>query len=473
MRARLSTLFQLLLLSLPLAAACGGEVEPSSQPSTGAAGQSGQGGSGGQQGGSGGQQGGSAGQPIGDFQPLSCLQPGIAAQLNLDSIEVFSATIQQFGEPSEPTWVSVFLDGNPCSTAKDKAACLAQIEADKKVTTSSSLRSSANFGNVSSTEREILVLTRGDLIRIITAMDPLVKLLSTVDSTQKLGLLVRYMYPNGCKFIFRETQEGYEVWAQDRLVSDCPITYKNQLYSIDKNGASVLLKEEDAGGSSGGCAGRRPEGLAPCRAVASSELGAFFAQIAYLEAASVEAFKRLARELMQLQAPADLAIDCLHAATDEVRHAAQIGELAERFGGTVAEPELTPAAPRSMLALALENAVEGCVRETYGALEASFQAEHAIDPEVRAVMSGIARDETAHAALSWRIHAWLEDQLPVEDWRKVEGAMGEAIGHLREELGAPRGGALCAVAGLPDGETAVALLDGLYAHLWHQERMVA
>ncbi len=319
----------------------------------------------------------------------------------------------------------------------------------------------------------MLVLTGGDEIQVIASLDPLTKKLLPVDSKEKLGLFVRYKYPNGCDFTARETTGGYEVWARNRLVSDCPVTYNNQLYSIGKDGITSLLKEEKAGESSGVCAGRRPEGLPPCRAVASSELGAFFAQIAYLEAASVEAFDRLARELMQLQAPADLAIDCLHAATDEVRHAAQIGELAERFGGTVAEPELTPAAPRSMLALALENAVEGCVRETYGALEASFQAEHAIDPEVRAVMSGIARDETAHAALSWRIHAWLEDQLPVEDWRKVEGAMREAIGHLREELGAPRGGALCAVAGLPDGETAVALLDGLHAHLWHQERMVA
>jgi len=58
-----------------------------------------------------------------------------------------------------------------------------------------------------------------------------------------------------------------------------------------------------------------------------------------------------------------------------------------------------------------EIAVEGCVRETFGALEATFQAKNANDPQIRRVMRRIAEDETRHAALAWRVAAWIEPRL--------------------------------------------------------------
>src|SRR5262249_1654863 len=55
--------------------------------------------------------------------------------------------------------------------------------------------------------------------------------------------------------------------------------------------------------------------------------------------------------------------------------------------------------------------VGGCVRETYGAPVARFQAEHAQDPAVAHLMAGIARDEARHAALSWAVARWAETRL--------------------------------------------------------------
>ena len=57
-------------------------------------------------------------------------------------------------------------------------------------------------------------------------------------------------------------------------------------------------------------------------------------------------------------------------------------------------------APRRPVEIARENAEEGCVRETFGALLAAHQAAYACDPEVREVMTRIAGDELRHAALA-------------------------------------------------------------------------
>ena len=53
--------------------------------------------------------------------------------------------------------------------------------------------------------------------------------------------------------------------------------------------------------------------------------------------------------------------------------------------------------------IALENATEGCVRETYGALVAHRQANIATDRSIRCMMQTIATDETNHAGLAWDV----------------------------------------------------------------------
>src|SRR5581483_8821062 len=93
--------------------------------------------------------------------------------------------------------------------------------------------------------------------------------------------------------------------------------------------STVRIKDGDPN-----CAiGRRPEGLARAKSHGVG-VGAFFADAARLEAASVVAFERLAEELRARGAPDDLVRDVLRAARDEVRHARSTKRMAERFGAT-------------------------------------------------------------------------------------------------------------------------------------------
>jgi hypothetical protein len=53
-----------------------------------------------------------------------------------------------------------------------------------------------------------------------------------------------------------------------------------------------------------------------------------------------------------------------------------------------------------------DDAVEGCAKETFGALVATWQGERASDRRVRRTMARIAIDEIRHAALAWEILRW-------------------------------------------------------------------
>ncbi|MFO0630768.1 MAG: hypothetical protein U0325_34790 [Polyangiales bacterium] len=153
--------------------------------------------------------------------------------------------------------------------------------------------------------------------------------------------------------------------------------------------------------------GRRPEGfVAVGHAHGASLVGRFFARVAALESGAVTAFARIADGLVAHGAPEPLVRDALAAADDEVRHTAQMGALARRFGAEPDEAPVPEAEPASLEAMALENAVEGCVRETFGALVATWQARASNDPAVARELAAVADDETRHAELSWRLADW-------------------------------------------------------------------
>jgi len=184
------------------------------------------------------------------------------------------------------------------------------------------------------------------------------------------------------------------------------------------------------------CAGgRRTEGI-PARAKDEPEddVGRALAHLAALESASIPAFSRLRRELHALGAPRSLLREASRARRDEVRHARAVGALARRHGARLPNQKDAPSEARSIETIALENAVEGCVRETYGALVAVFQGKNARDPEVRGVMRRVAQDEARHAALAWKTHRWLLPRLSTEARLRVEAAMLEATRELRESL---------------------------------------
>jgi len=153
--------------------------------------------------------------------------------------------------------------------------------------------------------------------------------------------------------------------------------------------------------------GRRPEGFA-IGDVEPATIAELLDNMATLEAASIDAFERLARELEYHGAPAELIARALAARDDEVRHTQTIDALARTHGGRGAQrPTNTSLDVRPLTEIALENAVEGCVHETWGALVATFQAERAATPELRSLFGAIAADERAHAALAHDIHRWL------------------------------------------------------------------
>jgi hypothetical protein len=195
-------------------------------------------------------------------------------------------------------------------------------------------------------------------------------------------------------------------------------------------------------------------------------LGDFLAQVAHLEAASVHAFERLARELFAHGAPQALVRDALRAAGDEVRHAQVMGELARLHGGELASVEVAKLPTRSLEEVALENATEGCVRETFGALVGAYQAEYAESPALRAAMRTIADDEARHAALSHRVHAWALAELPADAGERVHAAQQAAVAALLDEQGAGAEEGLARSAGLPPADVVRAFVAGLERELW-------
>lgn len=213
--------------------------------------------------------------------------------------------------------------------------------------------------------------------------------------------------------------------------------------------------------------GRRPAGLAiPRGRRSASALGDYFAAAAHLEAASVHAFERLAGELEAHRLPRVLARAARRSARDEVRHARVTTRLARRFGGEPPAVRVAARRTRTLTAIALENAIEGCVRETFGALLASWQARSAQDPEVRRAMTRIAADETRHAALAWAVARAVEARLDAAARKKVASARARAIAKLRRDVAAGFSGKVACAAGLPGPERTSQMLDALAASVW-------
>lgn len=161
-------------------------------------------------------------------------------------------------------------------------------------------------------------------------------------------------------------------------------------------------------------------------------------RIAELEAASVHAFYMLADELGAFGAPTALVRAALRSARDEVRHARMMGRLA----GTAPRVAAPPRRVRSLVEVAVENAREGCVRETFGAAVARLESVTAGSPRLRNVMASIYPDEERHAELAFAVDAWARPKLTREERRLVNDAKQSA----REELRAEVAGSLALLA---------------------------
>jgi len=235
--------------------------------------------------------------------------------------------------------------------------------------------------------------------------------------------------------------------------------------------------------------GRRPRGLemppetprATPRSLgsagAASALGAYWASVAHLEAASVVAFRILGAELTALGAPSSLVRAAARSMREEASHARVTRRLARLHGAVAPRVRMRrrdrhrdrggPGDRRSLEALAAENAVEGCVRETYGALVATWQAAHARDPEIAKAMDRIAKDETRHAALAWAIARWAEARLDRKARARVAARARAAVADLAKEIGAGKTPAvLLTLAGMPPEAARRTMVEELARDLW-------
>lgn len=179
------------------------------------------------------------------------------------------------------------------------------------------------------------------------------------------------------------------------------------------------------------CEGRRPLGFDDV-SLALHELGLSeqLDACARLEAYSVRAFDQLASWLEAARAPASLVQRAKAAASDEARHVDLLVALGAKQPEIGPESDVTPTP--SLFELALDNATEGCVAETWAALLAHRRADHAETAPVREAYAVIARDETRHAQLAWDLHRWYVAALFTEEAHAVHRARAASLVALPE-----------------------------------------
>lgn len=182
----------------------------------------------------------------------------------------------------------------------------------------------------------------------------------------------------------------------------------------------------------GFCTGRRPQGHHEVDPIVGST-GRWLAIHAHLERASVRAFRELADWLVSRGAPNELVARCRAAADDEVVHADLMTALAADEGTAV--PACEADAPADdPFAVALHNAVEGCVHEAFAAIVARAQGHRAERAQLREVFGRIADDELAHGQLAWDLHVWLMGTLSPAQQREVERAQANALARLPQVI---------------------------------------
>ncbi len=409
---------------------------------------------------------------LGTFDETVCVNDGLSG-LKPAEADYVALRGQSLNEVPEPiSLVAEF--GKPCTKAADAAACEAALGA---LAISPALLTEPGFDIGYSYD---VVFTTGNTVGKVATRAELLTVLGEIDSPEDAVLLA---FANGHRFGCDEPNARIEKDGTFVLLSrrgsgcgegDDVVEYEVLVTPEGEvtEGESQVVEKGDPN-----CAiGRRPVGLrrrgsanAPRgpqqRSSALAEVGAFFASAAHLEAASVPAFRHLAAELAHHGAPKPLVRAAKRSAEEEVRHAKVVSRLSRRYGVRPRRPVVQPMAVRSLLDVAVDNASEGCVRETFGAIIAGVQARRSCDPIVRRALSAIAVDEARHAALSWAIDDWARQQLSPADAVRVLEARVQAANKLAREIRQPVGPMVMSHGGMPDVATSERLLRAMTANL--------
>lgn len=405
-----------------------------------------------------------------DDASLSCEEPLADYTTNLhptvavDHVELRSQLVPYPGpndvdaEPEIPTLVSEW--GSGCASSSDATRCQAALDQAR-------LGHGAGWpgkwfdGWGATPSRRFLVFTRGDEVGVVDTPEALVSFLGTIDTPEEARFVLSTVspplecYTAPFKTGWRRDDDG--AWEIVTNVGDCGGAVRLQT-KISPAGVVTTVSREEV--RPNGACGRRPDGLVATQTDGAAEsLAAWLAEAAHLEAASVIAFRRLEEELLQLGAPRELRMRARRSRADEIRHARDMTLLARRHGREPLPVAIQSSPSRTAFAIALENAVEGCVRETYGALVANYQARMTTDPELRFVMQRIAADEGRHAELAHDVAAWLEPRLETSERAKIAEARDAAIAELRASLERAPADDVVRRAGMPGPRDALALLD--------------
>lgn len=217
-------------------------------------------------------------------------------------------------------------------------------------------------------------------------------------------------------------------------------------------------------------AGRIPKGMhisADAQAdTAPNTLGEYLADMAAMETAAITAFRYLSRELEAYGAPAELIARARLAVAEEIRHAEIAGLLSAAYDVDVPKVSVDDFVLRSLYEIALENAVEGCVNETFAAACGLWQSEHAQLDVFREVIAHISAEETGHASLSWDIHAWVMPQLTEAQQTQIIAAQTEAVAKLMADFKQEGNLVLQRAFGLPTRDEATRLFGQLKETVW-------
>lgn len=302
---------------------------------------------------------------------------------------------------------------------------------------------------------------RGSSLKTVKGAAEVAAALSPIDSVQKAEWVVmaqtRKLF-SGART--EATDEGYRV-TFGLYISDCPMQRAEDTYAVDKRGGARSIGRELVG-EKGPCAGRIVAGLSIPPINAAPTVASYLAEQATVESMAVHAFTLLGQELERYDAPEALRTGVDRARADEQRHAQVVGALARRYGYAWSPQAPVQYPVRSLEEIAEDCVVEGCVRETLGALLTKHQADTATEPRVARAMAALAEDELEHAALGWALAAWSIERLAPEARPALGALVQSSIQSFRE---APAGADLSPEArsnlGLPPAEAWCAWCDHL------------
>ena len=274
-------------------------------------------------------------------------------------------------------------------------------------------------------------------------------------------------------------QYSYEwstlVGMENFKANQCTTKFDPKTYDTTLQCAASFTEVNSAYTGAPGCynpprpvVGRMPAGLQVHPQTAASELGNYFADMAAMETAAITAFRYLVRELTAYQAPANLIQLAQTAVKEETRHAHMAGLLSQACDTAVPVVEVADFQLRSLFEIALENAIEGCVNETFAAACGLWQEQQAEFSVFRQVIGHIAEEEIGHAALSWSIHEWAMPQLTLAQQAHIRQAQAEAVDSVAQKFLREETPLVRRAVGLPQQADAAQLFQQLRTQLWNE-----